>query len=168
MSDKIGRDARFVPKRRYDVKALWERHHEIIRQVVLGRSNGEIAAELQITPQTVSNVRNSPLAQEHVQALSNARDNETVDIARRIEEFAPVALSLLEDIVSGRVDGASVALRAKYASAHLGRAGYGEVHKVHALHGHVTGAELESIKARALNAARESGMIIDMVQQSAD
>jgi hypothetical protein len=162
MSEKIGRDKRFVPRMQYDVKALWEKHHEIARQVVLGRTNVAIAESIGCTPQTVSNVRNSPLAKARIESLNDSRDADAISMAQRIEEFAPIALKLLENIVSGNVPEASIALRAKYASAHLGRAGYGEVHKMHALHAHVTGAEIERIKERALNAARENGMVVEV------
>ena len=154
-------DQRFVEKRKYDIKQLWAKHHEITRQVVLGRTNVEIAEVVGCTPQTVSNVRNSPLAQERIAELGVARDANAVSISQRIEEFAPIALQVLEDIITGQMDGASVALRARAASGHLARAGYGEVQKVHALHAHVNSDDISRIKQRALNAARECGMVIE-------
>ena len=148
-------DARRVGERRYNIKELWDKHREIARQLVLGGTNVGIASVVGCTPQTVSNVRNSPIGQAELERLHGARDDETVNIAKRIEEFAPVALELLENIMTGKQPGASVALRAKVATGHLGRAGYGEVHKVHALHGYVTKDDLEEIKARALSAMFE-------------
>lgn len=139
-------------ERRYNIKELWDKHREIARQVVLGGTNVAIAEAIGCTPQTVSNVRNSPLGQAELQRLHGGRDAETVDIARRIEEFAPVALSLLEDIVSGRAPGASVALRARVASGQLARAGFGEVHKVQALHAHLSRRDIEAIKERGRSA----------------
>jgi len=88
-----------------------------------------------------------------LERLHHGRDIETMSIARRIEEFAPQALRLLEDIITGREPGASVALRAKVAAGHLGRAGYGEVHKVHAMHAHLTRDDLAAIKERAVHAS---------------
>ena len=159
MSEKSGLDGRFVGKRRYDIKVLWEKHHEIARQVVLGRTNVDIANSIGCTPQTVSNVRNSPLAKAKIDSLNESRDEETVSIAKRIEEFAPVALELLEEIVSGNIPEASIALRAKVASSHLGRAGYGEVHKAHILSQHLSREDIERIKMRAVSAAQNAGMI---------
>ena len=153
MSEKIGLDGRFVPRRRYNVQALWEKHHEITRQIVLGRTNGAIAADLDCTPQTISNVRNSPLAKEEIERLSSARDENTMEVARRIEEFAPIALDLIENIVRGRVPEASISLRAKLASSQLARAGYGEVQKIHSVHATLSREDIENIKDRAVQAA---------------
>ena len=155
-------DGRRVPRRQYNIKELWDKHREITRQLVLGGTNVTIAETIGCTPQTVSNVRNSPLGQAELQRLHGGRDEETVNIARRIEEFVPQALSVLEDIITGRMPGTSVALRAKVSAGHLSRAGYGEVHKVHALHGYVTKADVEEIKARAVDASRQ-GVVIDVV-----
>ena len=152
VSEKIGLDGRFTQRRQYNVQALWEKHHEITRQVVLGRTNGAIAEDIGCTPQTISNVRNSPLAKQEIDRLSGMRDEETMAIARRIEEFAPIALDLIENIVRGRVPGASIALRAKLAGGQLNRAGYGEVHKVHSVHATLSRQDIEDIKQRALEA----------------
>ena len=146
------RERRNGESRQYNIKELWDKHREIARQLVLGGTNVSIAETLNITPQTVSNVRNSPIGQAELQRLHGARDEETVNIAKRIEEFAPVALELLEDIMTGRQPGSSVALRAKVASSHLARAGYGEVHKAHVVSQHVTRDDIERIKERAASA----------------
>jgi predicted transcriptional regulator len=145
-------DKRFKDARKYNIKKLWELHANIAQQVSLGKTNIEIADELQITPQTVSNVRNSPIGKQKVELLTAEMDAETVDIGRRIREFAPKALEYLERIIEGREPGASVALRAKYAAQHLGRAGYGEITKVHSLNATVTREDIEAIKSRALEA----------------
>ena len=154
MSEKIGLDGRFTNERRYNVQALWEKHKEIARQVVLGRTNTDIADTIGCTPQTVSNVRNSPLAKEEIGRLSGQRDEITMSVARRIEEFAPIALDLIENIINGRVPQASIALRAKLACGQLGRAGFGEVHKVQALHATLSREDIEAIKERATQAQR--------------
>ena len=159
MSEKVNLDRRFTSERKYDIKALWEKHAEITRQVVLGRTNVDIAESIGCTPQTVSNVRNSPLAKAKIETMSEQRDEETVSIAARIEQFAPVALGLLEEIVNGKVPEASIALRAKVASSHLGRAGYGEVHKAHILSQHLSREDIERIKLRAVSAAQSAGVI---------
>jgi predicted transcriptional regulator len=147
-------DKRFKDARKYNIKKLWELHQRIADDVALGKANVEIAENLGITPQTVSNVRNSPIGKEKVEILSAAMDAETVDIGRRIREFAPKALEYLERIIEGREPGASVALRAKYAAQHLARAGYGEITKVHSLNATVSKEDIENIKQRALEAKR--------------
>ena len=161
MSEKVGLDRRFTRRRAYDVKALWEKHHEIVRQVVLGRTNGDIAMDIGCTPQTVSNVRNSPLAKEAIDRLSAGRDETVMNIAKRIEEFAPIALGLIENIVKGTVPGASIGLRARMASGQLARAGYGEVQKIHSVQTTLTRADMEVIKDRARSAAADAGIKVE-------
>ena len=145
-------DKRFKEARKYNIKKLWSLHANITEQVALGKTNVEISEMLNITPQTVSNVRNSPIGKDKVEILTAQMDAETVDIGRRIREFAPKALEYLERIIEGREAGISAALRAKVASAHLGRAGYGEITKVHSLNATVTASDIEMIKQRALKA----------------
>lgn len=152
MSEKFGLDARFTARRQYNVQALWEKHREIVRQVVIGRNNTDIASDIGCTPQTVSNVRNSPIAKEEIERLSTGRDEAAMSIAQRIEEFAPIALDLIENIVRGHVPTASIALRAKLAGSQLARAGYGEVQKVHSVQTTLSRADIESIKERAQRA----------------
>lgn len=149
-------DKRFKDARKYNIKKLWELHANIAQQVSLGKTNVEIGSDLGITPQTVSNVRNSPIGKEKVEVLTAAMDAETIDIGRRIREFAPKALEYLERIIEGREPGASTALRAKIASQHMARAGYGEITKVHSLNATVSKEDIENIKARALQARNVS------------
>jgi transcriptional regulator with XRE-family HTH domain len=153
------KDRRFVEKRQYNVKQLWEAHHEMLRRLALGESNGEVARALGITPQTVSNIRNSPMGREKLNALQEGIDKDMVIISRRIEKFAPVALDLLEGIIEGREEEASIQLRAKSAESYLGRAGYGPVHKVHSLRETLSRSDIERIKERAINAARNAGAL---------
>lgn len=145
-------DKRFKDARKYNIKKLWELHSAIAENVALGKTNVEISEQLNITPQTVSNVRNSPIGRDKVQILTAAMDAETIDIGRRIREFAPKALEYLEKIIEGREPGASTALRAKIASNHLARAGYGEITKVHSLNATVNKDDIEEIKQRAMEA----------------
>lgn len=152
--------------RQYSIKELWDKHREIARRVVLGQSHAEIAEAVGCHPQTVSNVRNSPIGRAELARLHERRDDETMSMAQKIEEFAPVALRFLEDIVNGKVDGASTALRARMASAAVARAGYGEVHRVQTLHAHLSRSDIEVVKERARESARilgvDSGEAIDV------
>jgi FixJ family two-component response regulator len=153
------RDKRFVEHRQYDVKQLWESHHEMIRRIALGQSNVEVAEALNVTPQTVSNIRNSPLAREKVQEFVKELDKEVVDISKRIQEFAPKALQVLEEIIEGRYEEASLQLRARTAESYMSRAGFGPVHKAHIVSQHLTREDIDRIKVRALEAARLAGTI---------
>jgi hypothetical protein len=151
-------DRRFVEKRQYEVKTLWEKHHSMLRMLALGHSNADIASAHGVTDQSVSNLRNSPVAKAKLLTLRETLDSEAIDIGARINEFAPVALKLLEDVISGEVE-APIAIRAKYASTHLGRAGFGEVHKVASINTHLSRDDIELIKMRALEAASDAGLV---------
>lgn len=153
-------DRRFVEKRVYNIKSLWTNHEQMLRMVALGSSNEDIALACGVTPQTVSNVRNSPISKQKLTQLRTQLDAETIDIGARIQEFAPIALQLLEDVITGKVE-SPVAIRAKYASAHLGRAGYGEVKKIAAISTHLSRDDIEAIKERALQAALEAGILAE-------
>lgn len=156
--DKYQHDRRFVPKRVYEIKSLWQNHEQMLRLVALGHSNEHIAQVCGVTPQTISNVRNSPVAKGKLAQLRESLDQEAIDIGARITEFAPTALKLLEEVISGTIE-APIAIRAKYASVHLGRAGFGEVHKVASINTHLSRDDIEAIKQRALDSATEAGLI---------
>ncbi len=160
-------DKRFVEKREYDIKQLWESHQEVCRLLVLGWNNMQIAEELHITPQTVSNIRNSPMAREHLEKLQNGRDEETTLIHKRVQQFAPVALKLLEDIIEGKREDASVGLQARTAENYLGRAGHGTIQKSVSVSTTLTRNDIEAIKERGRSAAREQGvMVVDYEDKS--
>jgi hypothetical protein len=164
--DKYLVDRRFVRERQYNVKSLWDHHQQMLRLIALGRSNVEIAEAMDCTPQSVSNLRNSPVAKVKLEQLKRTLDEEAVDIGTRIQEFAPVALRLLEDVISGRDPDASISLRAKYASLHLSRAGFGEVKKVASINTHLTRDDIEDIKRRAVDAANDAGLLVSSDDES--
>lgn len=154
-------DRRFVEERRYNIQSLWERHHNAIRLIALGHGNKEIAEVLEVTPQTISNIRNSPIAKSRIEQFREMLDAETLDINRRIQEFAPVALELIEGVISGDFPEAPIALRAKHAAAHLARAGYGEVKKIASINTYLSREDIERIKERAVASARDAGMLAE-------
>jgi hypothetical protein len=74
---------------------------------------------------------------------------------QRIHEFSVTALQVLEDIISGHLP-ASIALRAKYASMHLSRAGFPPLTKVTSVTGHLTRDDVEAIKQHHVSAVKEA------------
>ena len=87
-------DLRKAPNGRkgHQIAKMWDNHHEIARLLVLGLNNAEIAERMGCTPQTVSNVRNSPVVQDKLAILHAVRDVATGDLASEIAEMAPMAL----------------------------------------------------------------------------
>lgn len=161
-----GRDLRkldpSLPRNHWVVNEMWDLHHEIARRIVLGEKNVAIAEALNISPQTVCIVRNSPVVQEKISLMQGARDADTIDLSKEIKEIAPDALKLLKEIIRGEGDGkaASINLRAREANGMLARTGYGIPHRVQSenLHAFITSEELRQIKQRAIT----NGDVIDV------
>ncbi len=141
--------------KRWKVNDMWNLHHEIARRLVLGQKNREIAKALGITPQTVSNVKCSPVVQEQMAVLGGARDAEVMDLKQEIEEMVPDAVYLLGDIIraEGQGQGASLTLRAKEANNMLARVGHGVPQRVQSENVSIqlTSADIKDIKQRALS-----------------
>ena len=152
-------------KRAFEVSEMWEVHHEIVRRLVLGQKNADIARDLKVSPAMVSYVRNSPVVRDKLEVMKGARDADTIDLAKRIREDAPQALRLLEDIIAGEVDGQEVAvgLRAREANNMMNRAGYAPVQNIKGqiLHAHYDAEDIEDIKKRAHEDGLKSGLVIE-------
>ena len=154
-NENRGKDLRKSPERgHWVVSQMWDIHHEIARHILMGWKNVEIGKKLNISAQTVSNVRNSPIVQEHITIMQSARDADTIDLAKEIKEIAPVALDLLKDIITGDNDGAgaSINLRARTSENMLARVGHGVPHRVQAesVNIHLTSEDISEIKRRAM------------------
>jgi transcriptional regulator with XRE-family HTH domain len=154
-------DRRFKNKKKEKVKQLWDRHQRILHRVNLGQGNKEIAQALGVTPQNVSDVRNSKLGRDKLDILRAVADVDNIDAKKRIMEVVPKALDFLEDVIEGKGEGegASLALRARMADKHLGRAGLGEIKKSASVTHTLTTDDIERIKIRAAEAARQAGVI---------
>jgi hypothetical protein len=164
------RDRRFKEPgmpRQWETKQLWDHHKEILRRLAMGQRSESIAADLGITTQTVSNTRNSALGRAKVTELQSARDAEATEIAKRIEEFAPVCLDLLEDVIQGRAMRTGrgepidmpMSSRVRVAERHLSRAGHGEIKRRFSVTKRLTDEEIEGIKSRSVAAMKEAGVI---------
>jgi hypothetical protein len=155
---------------------MWDIHHEMKRRLVLGQKPRDIAADLGVHPQTVSNVSNSPIMQRELAIMNAARDAETVDIARHIQDIAPEAIRLVEEAIKKGTVGEqplSATARLGVAERHLARAGYPEVSRVvgsidHTHH--LTSEDINELKVNAKKAAFESGLfaVEDAVIESED
>jgi len=164
-------DQRFKEDRKtFEVQKMWEVHHEIVRRLLLGQKGSHIARDLGVTPAMISYVRNSSVVKEKLEIMKGARDADTLDLAKRIRENAPIAIKLLEDVIEGEVQTATgesmevpLGMRAKEANNMLSRAGYGPITnlKGQIAHGHFTKEDLDDIKSRARKDGIKSGSVID-------
>jgi Mn-dependent DtxR family transcriptional regulator len=96
-------DNRFLEdprEKKYQIERLWEHHGQIIRLLVASNgkfTNKEIAAEVGCSPQTVSNVRNNPLAQSEIRSLMGQANDNAVDVAKEIRDLFPIAANVLKN-----------------------------------------------------------------------
>ena len=153
-------------KRTFEVSAMWDVHHEIVRRLLIGQKVVNIAKDLNVSEAMVSYTRNSPVVREKLEIMKGARDAETLDLAKRIRENAPQSLRLLEDIINGEVDGTTVPLnmRRQEANMMMNRAGFAPVQTIKGaiLHGHYTTDEIDDIKKRAVEGGLKSGLVVDV------
>ena len=145
----------------FTVAQMNERHHEIARRLVLGQKVKEIAEDLGISTMTVRNVRNSPIVQEQISILRGARDSETRDIAKQIQELAPKCLQVLEEQLND--DEVSPHLKSKNAFGLLGIAGHAPIRNVNvkSVQAILTGEDIERIRDKSIQAGMKSGVVID-------
>ncbi len=145
---------------------MWESHHEIARRILLGQTNVDIAKDLGCTPQTVSNVRNSPVVKDKLAIMGAARDVGTIDLAREIADLAPLALQKVrEALETGQVMGKELNAKQILAQANgvLDREMGKPTQTVNTrnLHGHFSLEDIERIKNRAKELA---GTSMDMAE----
>ena len=143
----------------YDAQKLNDTHKEILRRISLGEKVENIARDLQVTTQMVRYTKSGRLGQQKLDLLEGARDAGSIDVAQRIQEIAPRALEILEDLMND--DSTNKGLRARVADSLLDRAGYGAVKKVAIANTKVlTSNDIEEIKSRALAARRQNGQVV--------
>lgn len=131
----------------YQLQKVNQMHREIIRFIILGYKDVEIAEALGCTTATVRNVKNSELAQRYMKQMQETRDGEATDIATTIKNLAPLALEVSTSIMIDEQQSASV--RANISQDLLDRAGYKPVNIGMNLSDKLTPGEIEEIKSRA-------------------
>jgi transposase-like protein len=87
------------------IQNLWEKHHEVVRLIVLGYSSAEIAQLTGYSETYVKELRLSPLIKERIALLSAERDAKTADIARDVRLYAPKAFDYMRRVQEGTEEG---------------------------------------------------------------
>lgn len=151
----------------YDPIALNDRHQEIINLVALGIPHNVVAESLNVHPATVSNAVNSTLGREKLALIRGARDADTVDIAKRMQNLIPKALDVYDKILSDESDlgklahgGADIKLQEKTAATILRDfSGLAVPKKMVVGHAHLTPDLIDEIKKQGREAAKECGLM---------
>jgi len=165
-SEDLRRVAR-EDKKTYDIKQLWQVHHEIINLRAQGYKEHEIAEVLNITPQTVSNTLNSTIGEEKLSVIRQERDEDAKKTVEKIRILTNKAIKTYHEIFDGRNsdgDPIDVSIKDKLHCADvvmLELSGYKVPTRIQQTTTTMTAIELEEFKQRGLKTARESGLIIN-------
>ena len=148
-----------------NIKALWQRNHEIVNLAARGFKQSEIAEILNIHPVTVSNTLNSDLGEKKLSEIRLERDDEAKKISEKIRVLTDKALNVYHTIFDD--DSGEANLKDKKAVADtvmLELSGLRAPTRIQSqtVNTTLTLEELEEFKKRGIQAARESGMIIDV------
>lgn len=115
----------YVPRRKYQLQHMWDKHKEVLRLTLLGVAPKDIATELNCTPENICQITGSEIFKRELQVFRAARDTAAIDVARAIQDIGPKCLQLLEDVLDNNKDklgeNCPVALRAGVAQDLLDR-----------------------------------------------
>ena len=167
-----GFETRDIDKRRsdragtWDIKALWQRSHEIIGMALQGMKQVDIAKALDITPATVSNTLNSSLGKEKLSGMREEKDEEFKKINEEVVKLTEKALNTYHEIF----DSGTVSLELKKKTADtitLEIAGMKAPTRIDArsIHTDASLKEIEEFRARGIAAAKESGFLTIVVEE---
>ena len=135
---------------KHEIKRLWGKQKEILRLVASGLyTNKEIAALVNVDPNTVSRIIHSDLGKHTLEMLQGTADVEAIDLMKRIKVLSHIAISVQEDLLMQ--EGTDAALKNKIADKMLDRAGYTPISKNLNMNVNkgLTAEDLERIKLRA-------------------
>lgn len=137
---------------------------------MLGLKEKEIAQQMGVCTVTVSNTINSTLGKEKMAIMRGARDADTIDVAKRMQEIIPKALAVYEKILTEEAEkgkpangGASIALQKQTADMVLREfSGLAVPKKLLVGHAAITPEFLKELKEQGIQAARECGLVHDI------
>ena len=127
---------------------LWERHKEIMRRLVAGDRQVDIAKDLQMTQSRMSIICNSPAFKTQLERLSMGADNNALDVQDRVTALSIDAMSVLEDVLQNG-DDLPKKLQVEVAKDIMDRAGHGAVKKTAVLNATLTADDLEDMRMRS-------------------
>jgi len=155
----------------YEIKALWQRNHEIINLAARGFKQVEIAEILSITPATVSNTLNSSLGEKKLSEIRLERDEEAKKTSEKIRVLTSKALTTYHEIFDDDSGECNLNDKKKVAdTVLLELSGLRAPTRIQSISANytLTREELDAFKERGVKAARESGMIIDVTPEDSN
>lgn len=147
-------------RKTYDIKQLWQRNHEILRMALIGMKAPQIADVLGITAATVSNTINSELGRNKLSVMRQERDEKIVDVAKEAARMHPQCMKVYNDILNGTCKSKLMKETADTVVMDIG--GNRAALKTESAALHLTLSDIEEFKKRGLEAAKASGMVVDV------
>lgn len=140
---------------------LWERHREILRRLVAGDRQVDIAHSLDMTEARLSVICNSPAFQHELRRLSAGADASAMDVNARIQELSHDAITIMENAILDRAGSVPIKLKVDVAKDVLDRAGFGAVRKLQVTDVHLTKDDIEDLKRRRAGSNEPAGSACD-------
>lgn len=107
---------------------LWERHKEIIRRLIAGDRQKDIADDLGMSYSRMSIICNSPAFRNELERKSLGADSNALDVQDRVTALSIDAMSVLEDVLQNG-ENIPKKLQVEVAKDIMDRAGHGAVKK---------------------------------------
>ena len=156
-------------RKTYNVKQLWQRHHEIINLAAMGWKLPDIAEIMDIDPQTVSNTLNSDLGQKKLSEVRFGKDEEAKKTAEKIRILTARAIAVYNEIFDNESGEATLRDRKDVAdTVLLELSGLKAPTKVQttSISTVLTAEEIASFKERGLQTAKEAGIVITVESET--
>lgn len=153
------------PRHAYDIKQMWQRHHEIVNLAAQGLKQTDIAELLGINPQTVSNTLNSELGQRKLSELRGDRDLDAKLNVEKIKGLVSKAIDTYHEAFDDNSGQMTLKDKVKVAETVLNDlSGLKAPTKIQSESTSLilSKIELQEFKKRGIEAARESGLVIDV------
>jgi predicted transcriptional regulator len=153
-------------RKTYDIKQMWQVHHEIVNLRAQGFKENEIAEILNVTPQTVSNTINSTLGEEKLSVIRQERDEDAKKSVEKIRVLKDKALKVYHEVFDEKdengnlIQGITMKDKldlAKHVMNDL--SGMKTPTRIQTQSVIMTPSELEEFKQRGLETMRASGLI---------
>lgn len=146
-------------RKTYQCKQLWQRHHEMASLLVKGYNYSQVAEILNVHPSTVSNFANSELGMLKVSELRKERDEEARKTSEKIRVLRDKALNVYHEIFENET--IPIMDKKKVADTIvLELSGLKVPTRVETASVHLTKSELDELKKRGVESARDMGILI--------
>lgn len=153
-----------VDRKTYDIKSLWNRHHEIVNLAAQGYKQVDIAYILNIDPQTVSNTLNSQIGEKKLSEIRKERDEKAKKVHEKIVALTERALQVYHEILDNENGAATLKDQKDVAdTVTLELSGLRAPTRIQSHHSvSLSVEELNDFKKRGIQAAKEAGLVIDV------